>query len=205
MTVKDIVINPVATEPLIITGKWQWSNQTNQPSGDRQVRTDTGNWIACTVVAISNNDNTGTDRSADLALLKNGDFVNLTDSTNSANMVKFMVTGAVPQVGYMALSVLQLQQIGVSPTAGTILDVGLQIAITGNASKITMELLPGEVNPITPEIAEDLVNLIATALQTVSHLVSQADFAVHMQAGPIIRYTFEIRPTTIGEEFPPSG
>lgn len=202
MTVKDIIINPVATEPWTVTGQWQWSNLTNQPSGSKQVRTDTGNWAAATVVAISTTDNAGVDRSADLAMVKDGDYINLAGGDSN---IRFIVSGNAPQAGYYTYAVSLASQSGSAPASGTMLDVSLQIAVTGYASKITVELLPGTVNPITPEIGEDLVNLIATALQTVSHLVATANFNIHMQSGPIIPYTFTIAPPIAGKEFPPSG
>lgn len=199
MTTKDIVINPHATEPLIKTGQWVWSNQTNQPSGSKQIRTDSGNWATAQVVAVSSTDNANADRTADLSMVKNGDYITLTGGGSTA---KFIVTGAVPQAGYYTYAVTLISQAGSAPPNSTLLDASFQIAITGPVTKISAEFMPGTVNVITAEIGEDLIELIATALQTVSHLISQANLNMHMQSGPVISYTFTIAPAMIGEPNP---
>jgi len=194
-----VVIEPIATQPLIVTGQWVWSNQINQPSASKQIRSDTGNWVSATVINVSTTDNANANRTEDLSFLKNGDRIKL---EGGGVYVTFLVASSIAQSGYYTLSIILIDQSGAAPASGTVLDVTMTIVVTGNADKITAEFLPGTVNDITTVIGEDLVKLMATALQTVSHLISHAEFSIHMQSGPVMRYSFDIATPTEGEEFP---
>jgi hypothetical protein len=194
-----VVVDHIASEPLVITGPWVWSNQTNPSSSSKQIRSDTGNWVSATVINVSTTDNNNVNRTADLSYLKNGDKIILEGAGVS---VTFLVASSIAQSGYYALSIILINQTGAAPASGTVLTVTMLITITGNASKISAEFFPGTVNNITPIIGEDLIRLMANALQTVSHLIAHADFNVHMASGPIVRYSFDITTATAGEEFP---
>ena len=75
----------------------------------------------------------------------------------------------------------------------------------GTVTSIDLHMVTSDVNNITPEMGEDLVNLIARALQTVAHIVMHADFSVYIESGATVNYSFDIVPASVGEEFPPSA
>jgi len=185
-----------------IVGQWTWSSQTGIPSA-KQIRTDTGNWVSATSVNVTAVDNSNNDHSDDIRMLDKNDTVIITSAADDTIWARFTVQApAVDNSTWFAIPVVVQSQSGVAPTNNTTVTAEAQLAVAiGNVNKIEITLSPGTV-AVSPDMAENLVNLIAAGFQTVAHLVSQADFEVYVQGGDSIVYSFDIHPAIIGEPFP---
>lgn len=187
-----------------VSGAWLWSTQNGVPAS-KQIRTNTGDWGASvTQLNISNTDNGGANRSPGMDAVKVGDTVRLEHSTDATRWATYTVTAdTVSNTGYHTIPVTPLANAGSVPNNGTQLNVILQLnqAIVPvpvlNHMYIDLTMVP-ETNQT---ISTDLMNLIATSLQTVTHLVNHADFQTNV-AGVILTQSVDILPAMKGPPTP---
>lgn len=195
----DPVVDTTSTV-ITISGAWLWSTQNGAPTS-KQIRTNTANWGAgVNQLNISNTDNGGADRSPGMDAIKPGDVVRLEHSTDATRWATFTVTAiSIPQTGYHTIPVSPLGSGGTVPNSGTQINVILQLSNqivpdpVLNHMYIDLTMVP-ETNQ---GIINDLMNLIALNLQTVTHLVNHADFKANV-AGVILVQSVDILPAMQG-------
>lgn len=188
------------TESPIITGVWSWTNLTLVPPLSKQLRTNTGDWIAATQINVSDTDDGGNDRGPGMDAIRAGDLIRLEHNTDTTRYVIYsVIEDSIAFSGYHTIPVFYVESGGTLPANNTL----LQIVYVPEPP--IPEPTPGHMwirilmKPyVSEEMVTDLMHNMADAMQQVTHMVDYAEFSVNVN-GNVLTYEEDILPAVVGD------
>jgi hypothetical protein len=123
------------TPQLILSDVWTWSTQTSLPPNNGQLRTDTGNWSAATILHIDDFANGGTDHTTALTTLQVSDVITVqhnTDPTRTATFTVAQPSTARPE--YAEVQVTYTGGSGTVPNSGTNTHITIERPVVSTSS-----------------------------------------------------------------------
>lgn len=186
------------------TGVWLWSNQVDVPPTSKQIRTDSGDWVAASQLYISDIDNNNANRGAGIETLKAGDLVRLEHNTDTTRFVLYTVSAAPVPDGagvYHTVAVTFEDGGGTIPNSSTLIQLVAVSALVSGPEIGHMYINLTLNSQINETMVNDMMRNIADNLQMITHLVNFAEFEANV-GGEILIYSKEIKSAIIGDLVP---
>jgi hypothetical protein len=161
----------------MITGNWNWSNQVGVP-GNKELRTDTGDWVNATVVNIDNTSDDGSDFSQAFTESKAGDLIRI---ESTAYWAEFQVQASPTVTSYISFAVVYIDGSGTLPDSKAV----LSFVLTPQAAPIYH----------SPQISTTLILNDSMTIEQYNSVLSEVQDLV-------VRYRFLIQDVTTDNILP---